>query len=96
MPFSRSTDEGLEPWWPLKGDEGCVGLALVGEEGIRASLLGVSTRSVTVTVLSISAYHSGSGQLPSGNERYEIFRPSGQLAMSQCKTGEEEVCTGHC
>ena len=54
MPFSRSTDEGLEAWWPFKGEEGCIGLALVGEEGIKA----VSTRSVTV--LSISAYHSGS------------------------------------
>lgn len=54
MPFSRSTDEGLEAWWPFKGEEGCIGLALVGEEGIKA----VSTRSVTA--LSISAYHSGS------------------------------------
>ena len=56
MPFSRSTDEGLEAWWPFKGEEGCIGLALVGEEGIRTALPGVSTRSVAA--LSISAYHS--------------------------------------
>ena len=34
MAFPRSTDEDLGAWWPLEVEENCMGLNLVGEEGI--------------------------------------------------------------